>query len=71
MRKSGRVPMSELVDAPTIHRDQLTHRQLAGVLCVWCAGTASDRYPVGDLRACACCAAMYGVPATDDPGVAR
>ena len=71
MRKSGRVPMSELVDAPTIHRDQLTDRQLAGASCAWCADTASDRYPVGELRACECCAALYGVPALDDAGAAR
>ncbi|MEU1409841.1 hypothetical protein ABZ471_48000 [Streptomyces sp. NPDC005728] len=51
-----------LVDAPTIDRDRLTDRQRAGMSCAWCAGTASDRYPVGDLRACSCCAGLYGVP---------
>ncbi|MER5227697.1 hypothetical protein [Streptomyces flaveus] len=52
-----------LVDAPTINLDALTDRQRAGTSCVWCAGTASPWYPVGGLRACECCAGMYGVPA--------
>lgn len=56
-------PMPGLVDAPTIDRDGLTDRQRIGHSCCWCAGTASPRFPVGDLRACACCAGMYGVPA--------
>ncbi|MFI1839441.1 hypothetical protein [Streptomyces olivaceoviridis] len=50
-----------LVDAPTINLDTLTDRQHAGTSCPWCAGTASPQYPVGGLRACECCAAMYGV----------
>ncbi|MFI9047279.1 hypothetical protein [Streptomyces sp. NPDC053427] len=50
-------------DAPVINVDRLTDRQHAGRSCCWCAGTASPRYPVGDLRACDCCAGMYGVPA--------
>ncbi len=54
--------MPGLVDAPTINHDRLTDRQRAGTSCVWCAGTASPRYPVGDLNACPCCAGMYGVP---------
>ncbi|MEV5879431.1 hypothetical protein AB0L75_35470 [Streptomyces sp. NPDC052101] len=56
-------PLPGLVDAPTIDRDRLTDRQRAGTSCAWCAGTASPRYPVGDLCACPCCAGLYGVPA--------
>ncbi|MGW2651692.1 hypothetical protein ACWC2T_44205 [Streptomyces sp. NPDC001393] len=62
-RSTNSHPMPGLVDAPTIDRDRLTDRQRAGTSCVWCAGTASPRYPVGDLFACEPCAAMYGVPA--------
>jgi hypothetical protein len=54
--------MPGLVDAPVIDRDRLTNRQKAGESCAWCAGTASPRFPVGDLRACECCAGLYGVP---------
>ncbi|NEC33841.1 hypothetical protein [Streptomyces rubrogriseus] len=54
-----------LVDAPTIYLDALTVRQDAGTSCVWCAGTASPRHPVGALRACECCAGLYGVPAVE------
>ncbi len=54
-----------LVDAPTINLDALTDRQRAGTSCAWCAGTASPWYPVGTLRACECCAGMYGVPAVE------
>ncbi|MEU0603943.1 hypothetical protein ABZ484_37850 [Streptomyces sp. NPDC006393] len=53
--------LPELVDAPTIDLDVLTDRQRAGTSYAWCAGTASPRYPVGGLRACECCASMYGV----------
>ena len=61
MRTTPRLP--GLVNAPTINLDALTDRQRAGTSCVWCAGTASPRYPVGGLFACDCCAGMYGVQA--------
>lgn len=54
--------MPALVDPPTINLDALTDRQHAGTSCAWCAGTASPCHPVGALRACECCAGMYGVP---------
>lgn len=58
-------PMPRLLDAPPIERDRLTDRQRAGRSCAWCAGSVDGSFPVGDLHACPCCAAMYDVREAD------
>ncbi|MER5549193.1 hypothetical protein ABT072_43965 [Streptomyces sp. NPDC002589] len=61
-----------LVDAPTVHFEQLSDRQREGRSCCWCSGTPDRCFPVpilclsrARLYACGPCAGMYGVPAAE------